>query len=285
MTMRRAAVVAAVLIAGGASMSGAGDGPSLKDVLRRIGAYVDAYGEKASIVVATERYTQELRSSSGGPAKHRVLLSDFAIVKVEGIRGWMGFRDVVEVDGTKIENRAERLLQSLMSSSGSLDEARRIASESARYNIGSVLRTFNVPTTALFFFKTDSLDRFKFTAGRKKVGEPWEIPFRETARPFLIHTPEGRGLPTEGSVWIDPADGTIVRTRIKVSDVRTRAAGSSHASADVEVTYQRVAALDMWLPATMTESYDGSDGTSWDRITGRAEYSDYRQFQTAVRIK
>jgi hypothetical protein len=285
MTMRRAAVVAAVLIAGAANISGAGDDPSLKEVLRRMGAYVDAYGEKASIVVATERYTQDAQSSTAAAATHRVLVSDFAIVKVEGIRGWMGFRDVVEVDGAKVENREERLLTSLMSSSGGYDEARRITAESARYNIGSVLRTFNVPTTALFFFKTDGLDRFKFTARKKNAGESWEIDFRETARRTLIQTPEGRALPTEGTVWTDPADGTVVRTRIKVSDVRTRAAGNNRASADVDVTYQRVTTLDMWLPATMTESYDGTQGTSWDRITGRAEYSDYRQFQTAVRIK
>jgi hypothetical protein len=266
-------------------MSAAPGEPSLKDVLRRVGAYVDVYGEKTSIVVATERYTQEVRSSSGSPATHRVLLSDFAIVRVEGIRGWMGFRDVVEVDGTKIENREERLVQSLISSSGSYDEARRITTESARYNIGSVLRTFNVPTTALFFFKSDGLDRFKFTSRKNDAGEPWEIAFRETEKPTLIRTPDGRALPTEGSIWVDPANGTIVRTRIKVSDVRTRAAGSNHASADVEVTYQRVAALDMWLPSAMTESYEGTEDTSRERITGHAEYSDYRQFQTTVRIK
>jgi hypothetical protein len=284
MTMRRAAVVAAVLIAGGASMTGAGHGPSLKDVLRRMGAYVDAYGEKASIVVATERYVQDVKGGEATTSGHRVLVSDFAIVKVEGIRGWMGFRDVVEVDGAKVENREERLIKALMSP-GSYDEALRITSESARFNIGPILRTFNVPTTALFFFKSDSLDRFKFS--RKTSGDAamWEIAFRETRSPTLIRTPQGQSVPTEGSVWVNPADGTVVRTRIRMINFGARGMGTSGALAEVDVTYDRVPTLDMWLPVTMSESYDGTQGTSWHRITGRAEYSDYRQFQTAVRIK
>jgi hypothetical protein len=281
--MRCAAVVAAVLVAGGVSMRGAAEEPSLKDVLRRMGAYVDAYGEKASIVVATERYVQDVKGGGASTATHRVLLSDFAIVKVDGIRGWMGFRDVVDVDGTKVENREERLVQALMSP-GSYDEARRITAESARYNIGPILRTFNVPTTALFFFRSDSLDRFKFT--RRTSGEAaWEIAFRETRSPTLVQTPRGQSVPTEGSVWVNPADGTVVRTHMRLSNFAGRGMVTARALAEVDVTYGRIPALDMWLPVTMSESYEGTQGTVWDRITGHAEYTDYRQFQTAVRIK
>lgn len=281
--MRCAAIVAAVLVAGGVSTRGAAEEPSLKDVLRRMGAYVDAYGEKASIVVATERYVQDVKGGGASTATHRVLLSDFAIVKVDGIRGWMGFRDVVDVDGTKVENREERLVQALMSP-GSYDEARRITAESARYNIGPILRTFNVPTTALFFFRSDSLDRFKFT--RRTSGEAaWEIAFRETRSPTLIQTPRGQSVPTEGSVWVNPADGTVVRTHIRMSNFAGRGMVTARALAEVDVIYGRIPALDMWLPVTMSESYEGTQGTTWDRITGHAEYTDYRQFQTAVRIK
>lgn len=250
-----------------------------------MGAYVEAYGEKASIVVATERYTQDVNSSRVGGSGHRILVSDFAIVKVEAMRGWMGFRDVVEVDGRKVENREARLVQSLMSASGSYDEARRISDESARFNIGPVLRTFNVPTTALFFFKADNLVRFTFTRKHGGADAAWEIAFRETERPTMIRTPEGRPVPTEGSVWVNPSDGTVLRTRIRMSDFGSPGAAGARGSAEVDVTYQRVAAVDMWLPATMAETYDGTRFSAWDRITGRAEYSDYRQFQTSVRIK
>src|SRR5258708_3651060 len=102
---------------------------------------------------------------------------------------------------------------------GSMDEARRLSDESARFNIGPFLRNINVPTTALFFFRPENLRRFKLT--RKSVGRDgtWEIAFRETERPTLIRTPEGGSGPSEGSVWANCADGTLARTRFRITPI------------------------------------------------------------------
>jgi hypothetical protein len=285
-----AAVLAAAITGGPLAAAAGRDEPSLRDVVRRMGAYVQTYGEKASIVVATERYTQHLNGSGSrlaGAVIHRTTVADFAIVKAEGLGGWIGFRDVVEVDGAKITDHEGRLIQLLTASSGSTDEARRLSDESARFNIGSIMRNFNVPTTALFFFRPENLDRFKFT--RKSVAPDgiWEIAFRETARPTLIRTPDGGFVPSEGNLWVDPANGTVVRTRMRMSDFGTPPTPGVRevGLAQIDVAYTRVPALDMWLPATMTESYETSRGTAWDRTTGEARYTDYRQFQTTVRIK
>jgi hypothetical protein len=251
-----------------------------------MGAYVQSYGEKASIVVATERYTQEARTGDQAAPERRHTVADFAIVKAEGFGGWVGFRDVVEADGTGIPDRQGRLLRVLSASAGSMDEARRLSDESARFNVGPIVRNFNVPTAALFFFRPDNLDRFKFTrkhAGRDGV---WEIAFRETERPTLIRTPEGQSVPSEGSVWVNAADGTVVRTNLRMNKFATgTSAKREFTSAQVDVTYARVAALDMWLPETMRESYEAARGTFVDRISAEARYSDYRHFQTSVRIK
>ena len=258
--------------------------PSLNDLVHRMGAYVQAYGEKASIVVATERYTQEVTSPDDQPGPHelRVLRADFAIVKAAGLGGWIGFRDVVEVDGARIGDREDRLIQILTSGSGRADEAQRLSDESARFNIGPIQRNFNVPTTALFFFRPDNLDRFKFA--RKGAGRDgtWEIGFRETGRPTSIRTPQGKSVPTEGSVWVVVETGTVVRTRVKIAEFGppTAVQPQGTGSAEIDVTYRRIAALDMWLPETMTEAYEGRF-----RVTGEATYTDYRQFQTTVRIK
>jgi hypothetical protein len=260
--------------------------PSVKDVMRRVGAYVDAYGEKASILVATEHYTQEARSSTGGPTGRttRRILADFAIVKVETLRGWQGFRDVVEVDGQRVSDRDDRLVRILTESGGRYDEARRLSGESARFNIGAIYRNFNVPTSALFFFSQENLDRFHFAAKGVQPDGTWEIAFRETSRPTLIRTPEGKSLTAEGSLWVNPADGTVVRTLLKVGGFaanarRTRGTGR------VDVTYRRVPTLDMWLPASMDEDFEASRDNESETISGRALYSNYRQFQTTVRIK
>lgn len=258
---------------------------SLKDVVRRMGAYVQSYGEKASIVVGTERYTQDTRRSGDRSSVTRILVSDFAIVKADAISGWLGFRDVLEVDGTPVGDHQERLAHVLLASQGRYDEARRLSDESARFNIGSIQRNFNEPTSVLFFFSPKHQDRFKFSA--RAVGDDgvWEIAFEEESRATIIRTPEGEPVPSTGSVWVRPADGTIVRTLLKVPIIPMRKARGQRGSGQVDVTYRRIEALDMWLPWTMTESFEIVRGQAHERTTAEARYSDYRQFQTSVRIK
>ena len=175
----------------------------------------------------------------------------------------------------------------LTEASGSLDEAKRLSEESARFNIGPILRTFNVPTAALLFFRPENLDRFKFT--KKAVGRDgtWEIAFRETERPTLIRTPAGSSVPSAGSLWVSAGDGTVVRTSLLMHDLsleaRTRA--RRIATVQVDVAYGRVAALGLWLPETMTESYEIVDGRARELLRTEAKYSDYRVFQTSIRIK
>jgi hypothetical protein len=264
------------------------DEPNLKEVVHRMSAYVHAYGEKASIVVATERYTQRVTGGRRTRPEDRITVADFAIVKAEGLGGWVGFRDVVEADGAPISDHQDRLIQILTAASGRLDEAQRLSNESARFNIGPIQRNFNVPTAVLFFFTPESLDRFKFA--RKGAGRDgtWKIDFRETSRPTLIRTPMGVSVPTDGSVWVDVDTGTVVRTHVHMTLVGAPSPGEPpvSGSAEVDVTYRRIAALDMWLPETMTETYEGARGRYGpERVNAEATYSNYRQFQTAVRIK
>lgn len=254
--------------------------------MRRVAAYVDAYGEKTSIVVATEHYTQHSRSMTIGyePAR-RQILADFAIVKVDALGGWQGFRDVLEVDGERLPDRDDRLVRLLTEAGGRYDEARRLSDESARFNIGPIQRNFNVPTTALFFFSGANMDRFKFSAKRVDRDGTWEIEFRETSRPTLIRTPGGQSVPSRGSIWVNPADGTVLRTRLEVEGFVQRGSRRSRGTGRVDVTYQRVNELGMWLPSSMDEDFEAVRGDIRDSISGRALYSNYRQFRTQVRIK
>jgi hypothetical protein len=261
--------------------------PSLKEVVRRMAAYADSYGEKASIFVATERYTQDVTSNDPGSVDHRVTVGDFAIVKVKSRPEWIGLRDVFEVDGVRVGDHQGRLIEVLTSASGTMDEARQLSDESARFNIGPIFRNFNVPTTALFFFTADNVDRFKFSRKGSAGDGIWEIAFRETSHPTLIRTPEGESVPTEGSVWVAAETGTVVRTDVHMRQFGPPGPANSRGTgaAEIDVTYAPIPALDMWLPATMNESYEGSRGMAWQRMVTEARYSDYRQFQTSGRIK
>ena len=253
--------------------------------MRRVAAYVDGYGSRASVVLATEHYTQQARRVKRMP-EQRQLVADFAIVKSQSM-GWLGFRDVLEVDGTRLPDREDRLARMLTQPGGRYDEARRLLDESARFNIGPIERDFNVPTTVLFFFTASNLDRFTFSAVRATDDGIWEIAFRETSQPTIIRTPAGRSISSKGTLWVNAADGTVVRTRLEIEGFAMKSSmfSRSRGTGSVDVTYQRVPALDMWLPVSMDEEFEIRSGEYRDGISGRALYSNYRQFTTSGRIK
>jgi hypothetical protein len=265
---------------------GVAPGPlSVKDVMRRVGAYVDGYGDKASIVVCTERYEQHARNSETKDEQTRTLVSDFALVYADAIHGWLGFRDVMDVDGREVNDREDRLARVLIGAEGRFDEARRLSDESARFNLGNVQRNFNVPTSALFFFVTENLDRFKFAARRVLEDGSWEIAFTETGKPTMIRTPDGDAVTSTGTLWVRPDDGVAVRTVLDVSVLMRRLSPPQRGTGSIDVRYQKVDPLGMWLPVTMDETFEAKRQDSWDKVTGHAEYTNYRRFETSGRIK
>ncbi len=50
----------------------------------------------------------------------------------------------------------------------------------------------------------------------------------------------------------------------------------------IEVTYRKDPALALWVPSRMTERYSGGTGST---ATTVATYSEFKRFQTTVRIK
>jgi hypothetical protein len=275
--MRLAAFVIAALVALPAPLS-------LKDVLRRVGGYVDEYGDKASIVVCTEKYEQHADGSQT-VAQARTLVSDFALVYADAIHGWLGFRDVIEVNDRAVQDREDRLAHVLMGAQGRFDEARRLSDEGARFNLGNLQRNFNVPTSALFFFVTENHDRFKFAARRVLDDGTWEIAFRETSKPTMIRTPDGEPVETLGTIWVRPEDGVVVRTVLEVGVLMRRVSPPQRGKGSIDVRYRLVEALGMWLPEAMDETFEATRQDAWDKVTGHAEYSNYRRFETSGRIK
>ncbi len=142
--------------------------PTLEQVMERVGQYVASYGEKAAVVVASEKYSQSVLVEGADMGRPRDLKAEFAIVRVAG-GGWTGFRDVIEFEGKPVQDRKDRLVSLLTNATGDSSELTRIANESARFNIGPISRNFNVPTAAMFFFMPAEHARFTFT--RKGVEE------------------------------------------------------------------------------------------------------------------
>ncbi len=259
--------------------------PSLKDLLKRVSAYVQSYGEKASVLVAMERYVQTVDGSrQAGTAAHRTTVAEFAIVNTSGSQHWVGFRDVVEVDGEPLTDHRDRLLSILTDPSADVDQARRLSEESARFNIGPIFRNFNVPTTALFFFAPENLDRFKFKLQGTEADGDVRIAFRETYRPTLIRSPNGTPVPTEGELFAG-RDGVVHRTILRAHSQSEATGTAVQIEFTVDVEYARVESVEMWLPSIMTEEYIAIGRPASTRVNTRAEYSNYRRFETSVRIK
>ncbi len=303
--------------------------PALQPVLDRMAQYIAGYGEKASMFVGVEKYSQTVNFPDLPMVPPRKLVAEFAIIKVPGDMGWIGFRDVVEVDAKAISDRRDRLMSILTDMSADSSQATQLASESARYNIGPISRNFNTPTTTLFFFTPANLQRFTFTKkGTKKIEgvETWQLDFTETKTPTIVSTRSGQPVPLEGSLWVVPADGTVVRSRLVMrnfADQMTNPTQSNPAArppvnpngptggrealarnnmgetldfqridsmADIEVTYKKHDKFGVWLPDKMTEMYAGGIVTRTGTppksgtATTRASYSDFKQFDTGVKI-
>jgi hypothetical protein len=201
-----------------------------------------------------------------------------------GARGWVSFRDVFELDGHPVRDRVERLSRILQSiSPDSLEQARQIAAESARYNldpVGTRLdRTINVPTTALLYLRAGNQSRSAFRLGKpERIGgvNCVTLQFTEQSRPRLIRTSDD--APAQGTFWIDmTAGGRILKTQLRMESAAAR--GLSVRS-QTSVAYARVDELDLWVPVAMDESYELP--ATRQIVTGHATYSDFREFKVTT---
>ena len=267
---------------------------SLDDVLARAGRYAVDYGLALTSVLAEEAYTQRLVwRNTKTVLSDRRLRSEIAFVRLVDSTEWLAFRNVLAVNDSPIpesDGRLERLFRG--SQQSLLQQARLIAGDSARFNLGPITREINVPTTALHFVHPKHLPNCRFDKeGEADVaGERvWIVRYRERDRGGLITRGDGRSVPAEGRLWIVPADGRVVRSELVVKDF-VRGGGDS--KAEIHVTWRRDALLDMWVPADMREHYSGPwramsapQRTERYDIDGVATYSNYRRFTVDVRIR
>jgi hypothetical protein len=260
--------------------------PTLEDVLSRAAAYVARFERAIPSVVAEEHYRQRLvmqtqQTSLGGratrspdDAQRREMKSDFLMVRSRDTDLWIPFRDVFEVDGKPVRAREERLTKLLVDESGSAyDRAWRLTEESARYNIGPVQRTVNVPTQALQFLLPLNQPKSVFRrSGVERIDgmTVWEVRFEEVGLPTLIRTTGGASLPASGTFWIDPATGVVLRTlvRTKMPDFR----------AEIVVSFEPHDTVDIRLPVELKERYTGRGY----ELEGTASYSRFRKFSVTT---
>jgi hypothetical protein len=129
-----------------------------------------------------------------------------------------------------------------------------------------------------------------------------EIGFVERARPTLIYDGAGHDVPAKGSVWVDPARGTVLQTDVDY-DLDPR--DTYHRTrARIITTYRREPKLDILVPDSMKEAYqwpvarqqaarvqrrglnrvinEGEDQEDVVGMEAEARYSGYRRFEVTT---
>lgn len=266
---------------------------TVEALLAKATAYVSGYEQAFSLLVSEEHYVQEIQRpvnagsnlsranpgggmQAGGVTRRNVLKSDYLLVQLGPGAGWMPFRDVFELNASKVRDREDRLAKLFLSNDASRFElADRIMAESTRHNLGNVARTINIPTLSLMFLHPRVRERFAFDGeGEETLSGRLvrRVKYREVIKPTLIKTTRGRDLALEGKIWIEPVSGAVVKTELNAADPAVRAS--------VTVTFRRDEELEIWVPERMDEYYKATN--SIDEILATATYSNVRRFRVTT---
>ena len=214
----------------------------LETLVASVGAYVERFQTEMEAAVLDESYVQLLRqpccretrkpgddpalvwqAASEGPrpkglVARRQLKSEVLLVRVAGGLQ-VGYRDVYEVDGKRVQDRNERVRQLFLA--GSAESALAlgsIAAESSRFNLGKMQRTTNLPTLPLLYLAPAMHSRLHFSRGgdAEVDGTKVEIvEFREDASPTLAASTHGIDMPARGRAWVEPETGRIRRVELR----------------------------------------------------------------------
>ncbi len=218
---------------------------TLAVVLERLHQYLRDYAKVVPATIAIERYTQRV-----GRYGRVELVSEFGIVRVPDNPQWLGFRDVMRVNGEAVENREERLaalFEHLTVSA--IEQAGRISAESARFNIGPLRRSINDPALVLELLDGRNAGRMRIQKAREVTSDDmrvWILRFRETGRPTLVQTSSLGDVPANGQAWIEYATGRLLRVQATIGAI-------TGVRCEVDVTFAKVPELDFFVPARMME--------------------------------
>lgn len=255
----------------------------LDPLLDLAGDYVVDYEKTFVGVVAEESYRQQVHVPTGrvdvrglataeATVQRRDLMSDVLLVRAPAGDRWMQFRDVFLVDGKPVRDRDERLTRLFLEpSADALRQQQDIAAASARYNIGAVNRTVNLPVLALTVLHPTSRPWFSFRIAKRSRAAV-EIEFKEAERGrTMIQGTDNQPMPAHGRFTVVPDTGRVLASMLAVE--------TSSLHAEIDVAYAYDSAVAMLVPHEMRERYSLKDGTV---IEGRATYAKMRRYQVKV---
>jgi hypothetical protein len=255
------------------------DTATFDEVMRRVHEYVGVYEDhELSTVMARERYHQQWLAADATLKGERTLLSDYLLLQLPN-EDWVPLRDIYDVDGEPVVDRAHRLEDVFTGPREGLGaRAMRMAENNAkRFDLGDpYFRTMNLPTFALRVLRAANRKRIEFD----KVAEEnidgiqaWVVAFREAKGPTFSATTEGADVPAHGRFWVEPDTGVVLRSEMILGGTRRL-----RPRATITVTYGREPSLGFRIPTEMRERYDNPRRKRADVVVALATYSDFRRF-------
>lgn len=241
-------------------------------IVERASRYVEEYERAFAALVSEEQQVQTLVRADGSVRQTRELRSEFLLIK-SGPEWALVFRDVIEVDRQPVRDRADRLHKLFLDNpKTALEQARAIARESERHNIG-VNRTGNSPLVPLIFLHPKELARSRFAMGEAS------LTFSEFQRPSRLRTRRGSttfDLPARGSFEVDTASGRVLAAEFS-------AAGPPGSySTSLAVKFADDPRLKLMVPTAVRERYWFADKRDDDRLEVVSNYSNFRRLQVGV---
>lgn len=291
------------LIANSSGSSSSASQSQLDAILVKASQYVQQYDRQLGSLIGEEVYEQQMAWKKTPPAsvmvqtglvQKRLTQSDFAIMQVG--KEWVGLREVNCVDGVPSERKTpdfQKVFDDAFQSSKANDPVSdailktldEISRESAAYNIGDLYRTANLPTLALKILRPGIEERFKFKKSKETAingVKAWAVEFQEVRGPALIQDANGSNEFTNGVLWIDSKTGRVLRTEIRLNEKQF--------SLQTVVSYADNSHLGILTPASMEEHYlvaahlSAAGLLPASSIDCRADYSNFRRFQTEVHL-
>lgn len=275
------------ILAGGSHIASQGPDTSERAVVSAGGAYVAEYQRQLTSILADELYTQEIvdqRPHDANMPRSRRLRSEVFFMFAPATREWMAIRDVLEADGAPLEDRPD--LRHALSTRSARDAAGAFKEYNSRFNIGRTFRNFNEPTLALLVLDEEHRHRFSFDrkeVERREGAALVTIAFTEKESPTLIRDVKRGRVFAKGELIIEAGTGRIHRTALtaSVGELRVR----------LVTLYSPDPRLGLLVPSLFTEEYEyGTPRTSarqsdYEKIACSARYTNYRRFETIVRVK
>ncbi len=197
-------------------------------------------------------------------------------------RDWMAIRDVVAVDDALLRERPD--LREALAALPAREVAAKFKEYNSRFNIGRTFRNFNEPTLSLLVL--DEQHRHRFSFDRKRVERDGgttlvTLAFTEKESPTLIFDLNRGRVFSRGELVIEAETGRVRRGVLS--------AKIGELSLELMTDYAPDERLAMWVPVTLREHYErgtrSRSGSEYERIRCEASYTNYRRFETSVRIR